>query len=679
MGASSKADRLKEVKVKPPNKSAAVRYVRTEVDVKDLVPPGVIDQSSATIYKARRKPSASGAVASGIGKAEWKMEGKAFRVKNRARKIVDGISPMDAKEYYTEEANEEETEDDSESVSAWESDSNISIPGNDSNMKGLKDGGSDELKTIGVQVVSIPSGNTANLLKNWDGSKVNDELLSPSSELKSVTSEMIRVNPNIAVIDVNKPVCPDLVDDEVEKSRSNGDKKVISNEEFIPAVGFQFLNELKVETPKRKDLDSKLNQEMDVDMSNLNKQVNEEGDDSEDDGSSEEDGEDESSEDESSEDEEIVMEEEVNTKMSKEPSLKMKSGVLKGNRHKGMIDVKFIPGEKGKEEGPVIIPIENLKKASIPYTNNLYGYMIDKKLAFHVIQQEVRRLWKNVGLEEIFMNSKGFFFFKFSDEQGMLSILEGSLWLMFNNMPLFLQRWRPGLKLTKNSHDKILVWIKIFDLPLEVWSGENLCIIASKLGVPLAFDSFTEEMCLEHKGRNAYARILVEMAADKEWMRKIEVSTWDFVTNSAVVQSFDVEYAWMPSRCNHCKVYGHTDKVCLAALNEEKVVKNGDNGNNKRNKEKEMVNDDGFTEVVYKKVAGNNDGEGTSKSKEGHSQLYNQRYSGKNGNFNRGNNFRGNYGNRGGNGRGQNGNWNNKGVGHWNLEKNRRYEKFVNG
>ncbi|CAH1440396.1 unnamed protein product [Lactuca virosa] len=255
MGASSKADRLKEVKVKPPDKSAAVRYVRTEVDVKDLVPPGVIDQSSATIYKARRKPSASGAVASGIGKAEWKMEGKAFRVKNRARKIVDGISPMDAKKYYTEEANEEETEDDSESVSAWESDSNISIPGNDSNMKGLKDGGSGELKTIGVQVVSIPSGNTANLLKNWDGSKVNDELLSPSSELKSVTSEMIRVNPNIAVIDVNKPVCPDLVDDEVEKSRSNGDKKVISNEEFIPGVGFQFLNELKVETPKRKDLE----------------------------------------------------------------------------------------------------------------------------------------------------------------------------------------------------------------------------------------------------------------------------------------------------------------------------------------------------------------------------------------------------------------------------------------
>lgn len=118
MGVSSKTDRLKEVKVKPPDKSAIVRYVRTEVDVNELVPPRVIDQTSATIYKARRKPTATGAVAMGIGKAEWKLEGKAFKVKNRARKLVDISSPMDAVEYYEEDATEEETEGDSVSESA---------------------------------------------------------------------------------------------------------------------------------------------------------------------------------------------------------------------------------------------------------------------------------------------------------------------------------------------------------------------------------------------------------------------------------------------------------------------------------------------------------------------------------------------------------------------------------
>ena len=214
MGASSKADRLEEVKVKPPDKSAAVRYVRTEVEVKELV-PGVIDQSSATIYKARRKPSDSGAVASGIGKAEWKMEGKAFRVKNRARKLVDGLSPMDAEDYDNEEGYEEVSGDELESVSAWDSDSNISIHGSECKMKELKYGSTGEVKNDGDQVVSIPSGNTANLMKSWDGSKLSNDLQDPNLELKNVTSEMIRVNPNIAVIDINKHESSKLVDNEV--------------------------------------------------------------------------------------------------------------------------------------------------------------------------------------------------------------------------------------------------------------------------------------------------------------------------------------------------------------------------------------------------------------------------------------------------------------------------------
>ena len=74
------------------------------------------------------------------------------------------------------------------------------------------------------------------------------------------------------------------------------------------------------------------------------------------------------------------------------------------------------------------------------------------------------------------------------------------------------------------------------------------------------------------------------------------------------------------------------DKVCLAAMNEEKVVKNGDDENIKNNKGKGVVNGDGFTEVSYKKVTGSNNGEGTSKSKEGYTQSNNQRYNGKNGN-----------------------------------------------
>lgn len=84
-------------------------------------------------------------------------------------------------------------------------------------------------------------------------------------------------------------------------------------------------------------------------------------------------------------------------------------GVLKGKVHRGKIDVKFMPQVDGNADGPVIIPIENLKKASLPYSNTLCGYLLDKRISFPAVQKELKRIWRNCGLEDMFMNSKGFF------------------------------------------------------------------------------------------------------------------------------------------------------------------------------------------------------------------------------------------------------------------------------
>ena len=391
MGASSKGDRNKEVKVKPSDKSATVRYVRTEVDVNELVPPGVLDKSSAMIYKAHRKPSVSGAVASGIGKAEWKMEGKAFRVKNRARKVVEGMSPMEVVECYDEGDAEDEADEELEAVTTWESDASGSVLGNDTTRKGLEDGDIVKLKEAKIQVVSIPSGNTANLLKNWGGSKVNEELMNPNLELKMATNHMIRDNPNISVNEDTNSVNLEIDDYYVEKSRvvgidKNEKKDIIKGnkiiEEFIPGVGFSFLNETREETIEKIGTENNQNQNMELDLSYLNKQVNWKEDGVAIFGSAEEDNEKESSEDESSKEGEIVMEERDNSKLNSEVNAKVSSGtvinsinflpsllgnannmnkktgndqeklknsyagVLKGNRHKGKIDVKFIPGAK---------------------------------------------------------------------------------------------------------------------------------------------------------------------------------------------------------------------------------------------------------------------------------------------------------------------------------------------
>ncbi|CAH1436840.1 unnamed protein product [Lactuca virosa] len=159
MGASSKQDRLKDVKVKPPDKGAVGRFVRTEVDLSDVIPPGVVDQSSSTIYRARRKPSATGAIVSRIGKAEWKLEGL-----HKARKPNRGDSllrtPMDAEDYYVDDVTEEEREDVSESDGVWESDSSASRVAGQASIKDSSSNVMDEVTKDLPPIIhedSIPS------------------------------------------------------------------------------------------------------------------------------------------------------------------------------------------------------------------------------------------------------------------------------------------------------------------------------------------------------------------------------------------------------------------------------------------------------------------------------------------------------------------------------------------
>lgn len=317
MGASSKKDRLKDVKVKPPDKSAAVRFVMTEVDLSEVVPPGVVEQSSATIYISRRKPSASGAVATSISKSEWKFDGKVYAERKLRRNGNDNSSPMEAVEYYKEEVSEDETEGDSDSVSSWESDASISVSGNRAILKDLVAGEVDVLKTVGINdasipivlpresnvslsmagdrviaqeskdvefikvkgdgicEISIPSGNTAALLKNWNGSKSDEVVLSPNSELNLVTNQMMLANPTITVVDESKYVNSESGSGNTVESRGEvvGKGNIKSSDEFVPGIGFSFLNDLKNNNAKQEMMQVDSNVVTKDDLSYLNNQV----------------------------------------------------------------------------------------------------------------------------------------------------------------------------------------------------------------------------------------------------------------------------------------------------------------------------------------------------------------------------------------------------------------------
>ncbi|CAI9261357.1 unnamed protein product [Lactuca saligna] len=267
------------------------------------------------------------------------------------------------------------------------------------------------------------------------------------------------------------------------------------------------------------------------------------------------------------------------------------------------LNIKVIPKEDGKPKGKVELPYADLMLGGAPYHATLYGFFVGKKLAFPTVNHFSFKMWKIFGLKDVMVNDEGFFFFKFDSKEGMMNVLEGGPWLI-NNVPMFVQRWRPGLVLSKPQINSVPVWVKVFNVPLEYWNSKGITLIANEIGKPIAMDKITQKMCNEHWGRPAFMRFLVEMSAEADWMKELSVVSIDFGTGEKVESKCRVEYAWRPDVCNHCKIYGHKDSNC-GILNGEK----NDNGvdvavNREEDGKKDKVDDDGFILVTKKSNKG---------------------------------------------------------------------------
>ncbi|XP_022014985.1 uncharacterized protein LOC110914504 [Helianthus annuus] len=223
--------------------------------------------------------------------------------------------------------------------------------------------------------------------------------------------------------------------------------------------------------------------------------------------------------------------------------------------------------------------------------NTLYGYFLEDRVAYPVVEYFVRNNWKKYGIQKSMMNDNGFFFFKFSDEAGLLNVLKDGPWII-RSQPLFLNVWSPTTKLEKKGVKKVQIWVKIHDVPIAAYTEDGLSLIATTIGEPKALDSYTSAMCTDMWGRSSYARALVEVSADKQLREEIKLAVPDLEGEGFVKESLSVEYEWNPLRCAHCCVFGHSDDHCPY---QPKIQINAHNAS--KNGKKPVVDEEGVNEV----------------------------------------------------------------------------------
>ncbi|GJZ02307.1 RNA-directed DNA polymerase, eukaryota, reverse transcriptase zinc-binding domain protein [Tanacetum coccineum] len=260
----------------------------------------------------------------------------------------------------------------------------------------------------------------------------------------------------------------------------------------------------------------------------------------------------------------------------------------KGDKDDNKLSQIPITVEDGREV--VIFYEELVLEGSRKCSLTLCGHFVGFKMTYSELRYNLVRMWGRFGLKDI-VSQNGVFLFKFRESEGLNYVLENGPW-MVNNKPLMVQRWDPSIAMDKKDPETLPCWIKLHNVPLEAWTLKGISTIASGLGKPLIMDKTTTRLCKEGTGNFGYARVLVEINAEKEFKEMIEICYKSKNLLNLCSKFVKVEYSWKPPKCIHCKVFGHTDGMCGRKQGKDKnqTTDVGQNGLNQR--ENGRQNDD---------------------------------------------------------------------------------------
>nr|GEZ45284.1 hypothetical protein [Tanacetum cinerariifolium] len=157
---------------------------------------------------------------------------------------------------------------------------------------------------------------------------------------------------------------------------------------------------------------------------------------------------------------------------------------------------------------------------------------------------------------------------------GLDAMLENGPWFIRNNL-LILKKWHLDENLLKEDVSTILVWVKLYGIPVTAFSENGLSAIATKLGTPLMLDSYISNMYMQSWGRSSYARVMIELKADVKLKDNIIVAMPKITREGHYTCNVRAEYKWKPPRCSSCKVFRHVHEECTknTGAGEKKTVK----------------------------------------------------------------------------------------------------------
>lgn len=208
----------------------------------------------------------------------------------------------------------------------------------------------------------------------------------------------------------------------------------------------------------------------------------------------------------------------------------------------------FLDLQRGKDALVEIdVELTNVGK----WNKYLIGHFLDGPMAYPLIVSTTRNQWKELFVA-VKPNVAGFYLFEFKDEQAKMQVLDGGPYF-FSQKYLVLKDWHRMMKPIREQPSKIPAWVKLHDLPFELWNQECLSRVASTIHRRLHVDQATAKTAKQPgllRTKSTKARICIELPDEVQVI----------VEGESVV--IHVEYQVLPPMCDVCHVFGHHTSKC---------------------------------------------------------------------------------------------------------------------
>ncbi|KAF3777941.1 hypothetical protein EJ110_NYTH40203 [Nymphaea thermarum] len=139
-----------------------------------------------------------------------------------------------------------------------------------------------------------------------------------------------------------------------------------------------------------------------------------------------------------------------------------------------------------------------------------------------------------------------------SSEADLQMILAPGRWKVGGRV-LVANRWKPGMPLKLKSSSRVRIWVRLPDLPPELWRTGIFHRLANMMGATFVeADAFTKDVA-----SLGYARLLLEVPLGFHPVNEVMVS---FEEGAALVQS--IEYESKVRYCRKCGATSHFTFAC---------------------------------------------------------------------------------------------------------------------